>query len=229
MIIFCSPHNPVGRVWTKQELEKVVQIAVDNNLTIVSDEIHQDLIMPGNEHTVLANISAEAAKRTITCTSATKSFNLAGVPNANIIISDEALRAKFKEGIEASPYDAVNAMSAKACEIAYENGGQWIDSLNKQVYENQKIVKEFFDEKFPIIKTRITEGTYLQWIDFRDTNIAEKDLEDLFINKAEVFFNNGSMYGEEAEGFFRMNVACPKKVIEDALLRLESVLSSVLE
>ena len=229
MIIFCSPHNPVGRVWMKQELEKVVQIAVDNNLTIVSDEIHQDLIMPGKEHTVLANISAEAAKITITCTSATKSFNLAGVPNANIIISDETLRAKFKEGIEASPYDVVNAISAKACEIAYENGGQWIDSLNKQVYENQKIVKEFFDEKFPIIKTRITEGTYLQWIDFRDTNIAEKDLEDLFINKAEVFFNNGSMYGEEAEGFFRMNVACPKKVIEDALLRLESVLSSVLE
>lgn len=166
LFILCSPHNPVGRVWKKWELEKLGDICVENNVTVVSDEIHSDFVYPGNKHTAFANIKEEFQNITVTCTAPSKTFNLAGLQVSNIIIPNDKLRKKFRKQISAAGYSQVNALGLVACESAYRNGRQWLDSLKEYLIENLNFVRDYLEENIPSVKLIEPEGTYLIWLDF---------------------------------------------------------------
>ncbi len=220
LLLLCSPHNPIGRVWKKEELEKIGEIALQNNLIIISDEIHFDIIMPGNKHTILQTLSEELAEITVTCTAPTKSFNLAGVGISNIIIKNEKLRKKFEIEQGKSASHVFAALGYKACELAYTQSEQWFNEFIMLVDKNQKLVNKFFDEKFINLKAPLIEGTYLQWIDFRALGLKKEELKKFMNGKAKVFFSEGYVFGEAGEGFERINLAVPTKILEEALNRI---------
>lgn len=223
LLLFCSPHNPVGRVWTKEELERLSEIIIDNDLVVVSDEIHGDLIMPGYKHLVLQNMDKRLEDRIITCTAPSKTFNLAGMGLSNIIIPNEEIREKFQEGLlESGVFNSM--MGYKACEIAYNECSEWLSECISVIDKNQRILKEFFEKNFPEIKAPLIEGTYLQWVDFRALHLSNEELEEMMTKEAKLYLDEGYIFGEEGSGFERFNLACPTKVIEDALERLKIVL-----
>ncbi len=220
LFILCSPHNPVGRVWKKEELERIGEIALKNNLIIISDEIHSDIIMPGEKHIILQTISDELAEITVTCTAPTKSFNLAGIGISNIIIKNNKLRKEFSKEQGKSAAHVFAALGYKACELAYNESEEWFDQLVLLINKNQKIVNSFFEEKFIDIKAPLIQGTYLQWIDFRILGLRKEELKKFLNQKAKVFMSEGYTFGEGGDGFERMNLAAPTHIIEDALKRI---------
>lgn len=222
LFILCSPHNPVGRVWKKEELEKIGEIALRNNLIIVSDEIHSDIVMPGKKHFILQMLSEELAEITVTCTAPTKSFNLAGIGISNIIIKNSRLRKKFSTEQGKSASHVFAALGYKACELAYTKGEEWFDEFILLIDKNQKMVNQFFENKFVNIKAPLIEGTYLQWIDFRALGMRKEELKKFFNEKLKVFMSEGYTFGEGGDGFERMNLAAPSKVIERALENIYS-------
>lgn len=222
LFILCSPHNPVGRVWKKEELEKIGEIALRNNLIIVSDEIHSDIVMPGKKHFILQMLSEELAEITVTCTAPTKSFNLAGIGISNIIIKNSRLRKKFSAEQGKSASHVFAALGYKACELAYTKGEEWFDEFILLIDKNQKMVNQFFENKFVNIKAPLIEGTYLQWIDFRALSMRKEELKKFFNEKLKVFMSEGYTFGEGGDGFERMNLAAPSKVIEKALENIYS-------
>lgn len=224
ILIFCSPHNPIGRVWTKEELEKVGKICLDNNILLLSDEIHFDLIMPGYKHTVFATISDEIANICITCTSPSKTFNIAGMQTSSIIIPNETLRKKFIEQMEKSGHFGLGILGYKTCELAYNNGEKWLNELLEVINSNAEFVNNYIKKYLPEIKVFPLEGTYLQWWDCRNLGLDYKELSYLMTHKAFIFMDEGYMFGEEGKGFERINLACPRFVIEEALERLRKVL-----
>lgn len=226
ILLFCSPHNPVGRVWSKKELEALADIIIKNDLILLSDEIHSDLIMKGFKHTVFQTISEELSQRTITMTAPSKSFNLAGMGLSNIIIKNEKLREKFKEGLMNTGQVPLTALSYKACEIAYNQCEDWLDECISVIDKNQRLVHDFFKNFYPQIKACLIEGTYLQWIDFRGLNIDYKELEKFMVCEAELFLDEGYIFGDNGKGFERMNLAVPSKVIENSLKRLDRALKA---
>lgn len=221
VLLFCSPHNPVGRVWKKEELEKVGEICLRNNVLIISDEIHFDLIMPGHKHTVFASISDELANNMVVCTAPSKTFNLAGMQASNIIIPNKRIREAYTRVTESNGSGELNILGYKACEIAYTKCEGWLDELIKLIYHNHLELKKYIEENIPKIKAYDLEGTYLQWMDFRSLGLNKEDLEAFNQKKAQLFFDEGYMFGEEGTGFERMNLACPTKVLMDALERLK--------
>lgn len=222
LFILCSPHNPVGRVWKKEELEKIGEIALRNNLIIVSDEIHSDIVMPGKKHFILQMLSEELSEITVTCTAPTKSFNLAGIGISNIIIKNSRLRKKFSAEQGKSASHVFAALGYKACELAYTKGEEWFDEFILLIDKNQKMVNQFFENKFVNIKAPLIEGTYLQWIDFRALSMRKEELKKFFNEKLKVFMSEGYTFGEGGDGFERMNLAAPSKVIEKALENIYS-------
>ncbi len=220
LFILCSPHNPVGRVWKREELEKIGEIALENNLTVISDEIHFDIIMPGHKHTILQTISDELANITVTCTAPTKSFNLAGVGISNIVIKNPELRKAFVKEQGKSAAHVFAALGYKACEIAYNESEEWFDQFIQLVNKNQKMVNKFFDEKFKGIKAPLIEGTYLQWMDFRELGLKKEELKKFFNEEAKMFMSEGYTFGEGGDGFERINLASPVHIIERALERI---------
>ncbi|WP_417555901.1 MalY/PatB family protein [Microbacterium sp.] len=219
-LLFCSPHNPTGRVWERDELEAVWRIARDNDLTVISDEIHFDLVMPGAQHTVFSTLNDDAAARTIVCTAPSKTFNLAGMATSNIVIPNEQLREKFALEQSRTGFFTLNALGFQACRLAYSKAGAWLDGLIELVHGNHELVRSFFAERMPQVVVFDLEGTYLQWLDFRALGLSHEELKRINEQEALVYFDEGAMFGPEGEGFERMNLAAPRQTVQDALERL---------
>lgn len=227
LFLLCSPHNPVGRVWKEWELRKLGDICVKHDVIVVSDEIHSDFTYPGHSHHVFASVSPEYADRTITCTAPSKTFNLAGLQISNIFISNSDIRRKFRKEITAQGYSQVNLMGLAACQAAYEGGWEWLSQLKEYLSGNLVFVKDFLKERLPEITLIEPEGTYLVWLDFRKLNLSEEELEDLIVNKANLWLDSGAIFGKVGEGFERINIACPRKTLQQALIQLEGALKEV--
>jgi len=222
MLIFCSPHNPVGRAWSKKELEKLASLCIDYNVIVVSDEIHGDLVLPPNKHIPLATISEGIAELCISCFAPSKTFNLAGLATSSVVISNEELRDKFKKEEEKIHFRN-NIFGAVASEAAYTNGGDWLDSALEYIQGNVDFVIDFFKEKMPEVKVIDIEATYLMWLDFTALGIPHKKLRSILIEKAGVGFNDGRIFGPGGAGFQRMNIACSREIIETALNKISDV------
>ena len=220
MFLLCSPHNPVGRVWTKDELKKIGNICLANNVTIVSDEIHSDFIYQGNTHTPLASISDELAKITVTCTAPSKTFNLAGLQASNTVVSDPVIRRKIEKAIAATGYFEINTMAIVSTKAAYQYGGEWLDGLLSYLEESRQILQKAFPTDFPISLIQ-PEGTYLAWLDCRKTELTSTKLYDIFLNKARVWLHKGDTFGKSGNGFMRLNFACPHSVLCEAIDRIK--------
>ncbi|MBQ7151857.1 MAG: pyridoxal phosphate-dependent aminotransferase [Synergistaceae bacterium] len=223
LLILCSPHNPCGRVWTREELTRVGEICLKNNVLVISDEIHFDLLMPGHKHTIFASISDEFADNSIVCTAPSKTFNIAGLQTSNIFIPNENLREKFLRELQLSnPNPKCNVLGYVAGQAAYENCSGWLDEALKIIDTNRKIISDFiareFDKK---IKVYDLEGTYLLWMDFNGLGLGFKELEKKNRREAKLFFDEGYLFGKAGEGYERWNIACPTKYIQAALERLK--------
>ena len=226
ILLLCSPHNPLGIVWSREELEKIGKIAVENDLIVISDEIHFDIVMSGHKHTVFQTLSEELAEITITCTAPTTSFNLAGTGISNIIIKNEKLRKKFKAEMEKISMHVFSTLSYKACELAYIESEEWLDEFLLLIDKNQKLVNKFFEERFVDLKAPLIQGTYLQWLDFRALGLKNKELAEFMNKKAKIFFSEGYMFGKAGDRFERVNLAVPTKYLEKMLERLYEVLKA---
>lgn len=220
MFILCSPHNPGGRVWTKQELQKISEICLAHNVLVVSDEIHSDITFGSNVHTVYGSLSEQALKNSIICTAPSKSFNLAGLQFSNIFIADEKLRKAFSEELEKTGYDEPSVFGIVAATAAYSEGADWFDSVKSYIWENILFAKKYIEENAPQIKVLVPEGTYLLWLDFSRTGLSDSEINDRILNKAKVWLDSGSMFGKEGEKFQRINCATPRIILEDALKRI---------
>ena len=220
MLLFCSPHNPIGRVWTKEELEQIGELCLKNDVIIVSDEIHHDLVMPGATHTVFATLSKELEDHMIICTSPSKTFNLAGMQTSNILIPNETLREKYVAAINEISKTSLNALGYKACELAYNEAENWLEELLKLIQHNCDVVCKCMRTYFPEVVISPLQGTYLLWLDFRSFNLSKEALEEKMIKEALWFTDEGYLFGDGGIGFERINLACPTWVLEEALLRL---------
>jgi len=226
VLLFCSPHNPVGRVWTEEELRRVSEICLRNDVLMLSDEIHFDLLLPGIKHTVYSTLSEEAEQNCIIFTAPSKTFNLAGMQTSNIIIPNAEIRGKVRKEFMSNSVFMLGNLGIKACEIAYSQCGQWLDEFILLLAKNHNVVKNIFAEFIPQVKVYRLEGTYLQWLDFRAFGLEAKALEEFMINEAEWFTDEGIMFGEEGAGFERINLACPTELIGEALERLIKALTA---
>lgn len=221
LFILCSPHNPVGRVWTEEELTRMGGICKKHGVIVVSDEIHADFVYPGHRHLVFSNIRPEYGDFTITCTAPTKTFNLAGLQISNIFIPNPELRRGFRREIEKSGYSQLSIMGMAACKAAYGGGHAWLEELKEYLTENLSFMRRFLEEKLPQIKLVEPEGTYLVWLDCKALGLGDTEHDEFFIHKAGLWLDGGTMFGSSGSGFQRINIACPRETLEKALLRLE--------
>lgn len=221
ILLFSNPHNPVGRVWTEEELRKVGDICIRNNVLVVSDEIHCDLLMPGFHHIPFASLSEEFRDHSITCMAPSKTFNTAGMQSSTIFIPNKEIRDAFeKTMLRHGQYNRMNALGFKLCEIAYTQCDEWLDQMLQVINTNRIKLKEYLNENLPEVKVYDFEGTYLQWMDFRAFGIDSKEMDRILIQEGELFFDPGYEFGAEGDGFQRMNLACPTAVMMEALERL---------
>ena len=220
LFVLCSPHNPVGRVWNKEELLKIGDICLKHKVIVVADEIHADFVYQGHQHQVFANLKTDYQEITVTCTAPSKTFNIAGLQVSNIFIANENLRKKFKQELKKTANADINVMGLIACQAAYSQGEDWLRQVKIYIAENLEYVKTFLRDNLPQVKLVEPEGTYLLWLDFRELNLTEEELEDLIINKAKLWLDGGTMFGLEGLGFQRINIACPRKILEQALEQL---------
>lgn len=227
LMLICSPHNPVGRVWTRDELSKVCRLCLKYNVKMVSDEIHADFVFANREHVPLASLSEQVRENCVVCTAPSKSFNLAGLQISNIFIPNRDMRHAFRRELEKTGLFGVNMVGLCACQAAYESGGEWLDQLKEYLEGNIQFLKSFVNEHMPRIKVVDTEGTYLVWMDLQELNLV--DQKDFIVNKARLWLDTGSMFGEEGLGFERINVACPRAVLEEALNRLKRAYDALID
>lgn len=227
LMILCSPHNPVGRVWTEEELRKLASICNSNGVMILSDEIHFDFVFPGHKHTVLATLSEEIAQNNIFCTAPSKTFNLGGVQVSNIIIPNPKLREQYNEYHKSMGMLALNMFAYKVGELVYDTCDDWFEELMQVLDTNRKLVEQYITTYLPQIKVIPLEGTYLQWLDCRALGMSGKELETFMQEKAELFFDEGYIFGEEGDGFERWNLACPTKYIQEGLERLRKAVEAL--
>ncbi|EJO5346567.1 pyridoxal phosphate-dependent aminotransferase [Clostridium botulinum] len=226
IMILCSPHNPTGRVWTKEELVNVGKLCLEHNVLVISDEIHSDLIYKPNKHVPFASICEQFEDITITCTAPSKTFNLAGLQGSNIIIPNKKLRNEFKISMENIGISGLNIFASIACETAYKHGEQWLEELLNYLQLNKEFAKKFIQEKIPMLKVIDSEGTYLLWIDCRELKMSKNELKEFMLKEAGVAFDEGYIFGQEAVGFERMNIACPRQLLQEALKRIEKAVNN---
>ena len=221
MLLLCSPHNPVGRVWTKEELLRVGEICQKHGVLVVSDEIHADFTYAGHTHRVFTSVKSEFADFTITCTAPSKTFNLAGLQNSNIFIPNRQLRHAYKKELSACGCGGTNCMGMAACQAAYEAGADWLEQLKQYLAGNLAYIRQFLREKLPDIALIEPEGTYLVWLDLRKLGLTEQQQRQLIVQDAKLWLDTGTLFGQGGEGFERINIACPRTTIEQAMQRLE--------
>lgn len=227
LFIFCSPHNPVGRVWSIEELKELARICIEHEVIVVSDEIHSDFTYEGFVHTPFINVDERLKDYCITATSPGKTFNLAGLQISNIIIQNAKLRKALRKEIDAAGYSQLNTMGIIACEAAYRYGEDWYTALKKYLQKNLDFVREYIKTQIPKIKLVEPEGTYLVWIDFKPLGLCEKDLEDLIVNKAKLWLDSGAIFGKTGAGFQRINIATNRATLEEALARIKNAISTI--
>jgi cystathionine beta-lyase len=220
LFILCNPHNPVGRVWTKDELVQLNDICLEHGVLVVSDEIHQDFIYPGHEHLVFSQLSPDSANNTVTCTAPSKTFNIAGLQVSNIFIPNPALRRKFSREYGRSGLAHLGVMGIVACRAAYLTGEEWLDSLLIYLKGNITLMEEFIASHLPMIAFPPPEGTYLAWLDFRSLSLSPGELEQLLTYKGGLWLSDGTIFGAGGAGFQRFNFACPRSVLLEGLNRL---------
>lgn len=223
LMMLCSPHNPVGRVWAEEELIKLGDICRKNDITIISDEIHCDLTLKGYKHMPLASLSKELEQRTITLMAPSKTFNIAGLNTSVAIIPNENLRYKYNRAIEIMEIGNISIFGALGLEVAYNHGGQWLKEVMEYIEDNINFATEYINKNISEIKVVRPEATYLLWLDFRALNKSPDEINDALIKVGKVFLNDGRPYGIGGEGFFRLNIACPRTILEDGLNRIEKV------
>lgn len=226
LFLLCNPHNPVGRVWTKEELIRLGNICLKYGVKIVSDEIHSDFIFFNHQHYVFASLKDEFLDNTITCTAPTKTFNLAGLQISNIFIANQKLKKQFEKAIAQAGYSQVNLMGIVACQSAYEHGEKWLNELLEYLETNLNFLRDFLQREIPEVQLIEPEGTYLVWLDFRNLNLSDKELGHLIIDRAHLWLDRGSMFGKEGIGFQRINIACPRKILKKALIQLKAAIKT---
>ncbi len=223
MFFLSNPHNPVGRAWSREELEKMGEICLKNDVLIISDEIHGDLMLPGHKHIPMASLSDDIAAHTITCMAPSKTFNMAGLATSSVIISDRQLRTKFNRIMEGLHIGNGNLFGAVASEAAYKEGEEWLKELLQYVDNNFKLLEHFLRTELPVLKLVPAEATYLAWIDFSGTGLQDEEIKEKLIHEAGLGLSHGPLFGKGGEGFQRMNLATPKANVIEALNRLKIV------
>jgi len=226
LMILCSPANPVGRVWKKEDIQRVGKFCLKNNIILISDEIHSDIVYPHFKHTPTATISRELAQITITCMAPSKTFNLAGLKSSVIIIPDQDLRHRYNQFLKNIRIHMDNVFGMAAFESAYKFGEDWLTEFLIYLHKNLEFTIRYFEERIPGIKVIEPEATYLVWLDCRGLGLNTRELKDFMIKKAKVGLDNGSIFGQGGEGFQRLNIACPRKTLEKGLRRIEAAVNS---
>ena len=226
MFSLCSPHNPVGRVWTTEELRRMGRICREHGVFVVSDEIHCDFAFPGHRHSVFLQANPDMAGQSIICTAPSKTFNIAGLQISNIWIPDRKVREKFAHEMSAAGYSQMNAMGLAACRAAYAGGGPWLDQCSAYMRANLDFLREFLREKIPEVKLVEPEGTYFAWLDFSALGLTREGLNDLIIRRAGLWLDAGHIFGEKSEQFQRVVLACPRSTLARALEQLERAVAS---
>jgi cystathionine beta-lyase len=227
MAILCSPHNPVGRVWTRDELARFGQICLENDVLVVSDEIHADLIYKGYEFTPFAGIGPDLARNTVVCTAPSKTFNLAGLHTSNIIIPDDELRSRFQKTLRATGLGWVGAFGLVALEAAYNHGEPWLEQVLDYIQANLRYMEAYLARHIPQITLVQPQGTYLVWLDCRRLGLDGAALKRLMFDQARVFMDEGFLFGPEGEGFERINIACPRALLVEALERIKNAVEAL--
>jgi len=223
MLFLSSPHNPVGKCFTREELLQIGEICLKNDVMIVSDEIHNDLILPGFKHVPIASLSDELAEITITCIAPSKTFNLAGLATSSVIIKNEDLRKRFTKTIADLHLGNGNLFGAVASQAAYTHGDQWLDELMQYLAANFQLLDSFLKSELPLLKAIKAEATYLAWIDFSATGLNDEEIKKKLIHAAGLGFSHGPIFGKGGEGFQRMNLAAPRATVQKALDKLKLV------
>ncbi|MCM0340542.1 pyridoxal phosphate-dependent aminotransferase [Bacteroides fragilis] len=227
LLLLCNPHNPVGRVWTRAELMCIGEICLRNDVLVVADEIHCELVYSGHTYIPFASISDDFRTRSVTCTSPSKAFNLAGLQIANIFAADESVRVKIDKAINLNEVCDVNPFGVEALVAAYNDGEEWLEELKCYLSDNYLYMRTFFNKylpQFPVVKL---EGTYLVWVDCSVLNRSSKEIAEILLKAEKLWINEGSMYGEAGEGFIRINIACPRQILIDGLNRLKRGLKEI--
>ena len=219
LMLLCNPHNPSGRVWTREELRRIGDICIKNNVVVVADEIHCELVHPGFTYTPFASVSEEFQKHSVTCVAPSKAFNIAGLQIANIIVENDKWRQRIDKAININEVCDVNPFGVIATIAAYNEGEEWLNQLLQYIHGNYLLFKDYCEEHLPQLPVAPLEGTYLAWMDCRSLGIPSEELEEELMKKAKLWLNAGSMYGKEGEGFMRWNLACPRQLVKEGLER----------
>lgn len=227
VFILCNPHNPVGRVWTREELTRLGEICLKHNVLVISDEIHSDIILKNHKHTPFASISKEFRENTITCMAPTKTFNLAGLQSSFLVISNPYYYEVMDKAFSILDIKRNNAFSLVATEAAYNYGEDWLYELIKYIEDNVDFAIDYIKNHIPQLKVKKPEGTYLLWVDFSNLNVDKEDLKNALINKGRIALSDGSSFGIGGDGYYRINLACPRSMVLEGLKRIEFAIKSL--
>lgn len=225
LLILCSPHNPGGMVWKPEELLELGRICLDNGIMIISDEIHSDLVFKGNRHTPLPMVSEELSANCAVCMAPSKTFNIAGLSSALVIIPDKKLRSKYEKVLHTLHLDGGNIFGTIATEAAYKKGDEWLSQLMDYLEDNYLFLESFIHNKLPLVRVMKPEATFLVWLDFSSYGFSETEMSKILVNQAGVALNPGKRFGSGGEGYFRLNIGCPRSVLETGLIRIDKALN----
>lgn len=223
LAILCNPHNPIGRVWKKEELERYCQICEKYQVQIIADEIHCDFIRPGFRHIPFGTLDCPYSQKAMVCTAPSKTFNLAGLQASNIIIQDEAIRKAYTDELDRASIHGAGLFGLEACKTAYQHGAEWVDQLNAYIDGNYQYVKSYIEANLPKVQVVELQGTYLVWLDFRAYQFSDEELSGKMLKEAGIWVDDGTMFGQGGSGFMRVNLATPRVYVEQAMARLSQV------